>query len=280
MESLIASEPRAAPLPAVPLRVLSDERLARLAATGSQAAFTAFFVRHHQALHRYCHSIVGNDHDGGAADGGLAAAIGLSTQAGGAFSLAAKVATVTAVTAAAAAGGAAVYDTTDQDAARSPSAIARDAGPDDRRSAAASSPAPMRERGMIAPDGSESTHNSADGVTSDSSAHAEDTPGGSAEHPRNAGSLPPTAADPQPQTPAAEPVRGNASAAAPPAPLPAAAGSTPAANAPAAGATPPGMAIAATQGAAAAPGDSRPVTPAAAVTSGAAGPPFTPSRPR
>jgi RNA polymerase sigma factor (sigma-70 family) len=45
------------------LRLLSDERLARLAAGGSQAAFAAIFERHHQALHRYCHSILGNGHD-------------------------------------------------------------------------------------------------------------------------------------------------------------------------------------------------------------------------
>jgi RNA polymerase sigma factor (sigma-70 family) len=42
---------------------MPDERLARLAARGSEAAFAAIFERHHQALHRYCHSIVGNGHD-------------------------------------------------------------------------------------------------------------------------------------------------------------------------------------------------------------------------
>ena len=45
------------------MRLLSDERLARLAAGGSQASFAAIFERHHQALHRYCHSILGNGHD-------------------------------------------------------------------------------------------------------------------------------------------------------------------------------------------------------------------------
>ncbi len=42
---------------------MSDERLARLAAKGNRAAFAVIFERHHQALHRYCHSIVGNAHD-------------------------------------------------------------------------------------------------------------------------------------------------------------------------------------------------------------------------
>ena len=42
---------------------MSDERLARWAAKGSDAAFSVIFERHHQALHRYCHSIVGNGHD-------------------------------------------------------------------------------------------------------------------------------------------------------------------------------------------------------------------------
>ena len=42
---------------------MPDERLARWAARGSEAAFAVIFERHHQALHRYCHSIVGNGHD-------------------------------------------------------------------------------------------------------------------------------------------------------------------------------------------------------------------------
>ncbi|MEA2190238.1 MAG: hypothetical protein QOI73_359, partial [Solirubrobacteraceae bacterium] len=45
-------------------RLASDARLARLAAAGSEAAMAAIFERHHQALHRYCSSIVGNGHDG------------------------------------------------------------------------------------------------------------------------------------------------------------------------------------------------------------------------
>jgi len=40
-----------------------DARLARLAAAGSEGAMAAIFERHHQALHRYCHSILGNGHD-------------------------------------------------------------------------------------------------------------------------------------------------------------------------------------------------------------------------
>ena len=49
--------------PRVALRVLSDEHLARIATAGSQAAFAVIFERHHQALHRYCHSILANSHD-------------------------------------------------------------------------------------------------------------------------------------------------------------------------------------------------------------------------
>jgi len=60
--SLPAAAPALAP-PAAALKLLSDERLARWAARGSQAAFAVIFERHHQALHRYCHSIVGNGHD-------------------------------------------------------------------------------------------------------------------------------------------------------------------------------------------------------------------------
>lgn len=60
--SLPAAAPALAP-PAAALKLLSDERLARWAAKGSEAAFAVIFERHHQALHRYCHSIVGNGHD-------------------------------------------------------------------------------------------------------------------------------------------------------------------------------------------------------------------------
>jgi RNA polymerase sigma factor (sigma-70 family) len=64
MESLTASQAVATIRPpSAAYRLLSDERLARMATTGSRPAFTVIFERHHQALHRYCRSIVGNDHD-------------------------------------------------------------------------------------------------------------------------------------------------------------------------------------------------------------------------
>ena len=49
--------------PTVAFRLASDKRLARLASAGSDGAMAAIFERHHQALHRYCFSIVGNEHD-------------------------------------------------------------------------------------------------------------------------------------------------------------------------------------------------------------------------
>lgn len=63
MRTLTAAPAAPASPPAVALRALSDERLARWAAKGSQPAFAVIFERHHQALSRYCHSIVGNSHD-------------------------------------------------------------------------------------------------------------------------------------------------------------------------------------------------------------------------
>ena len=63
MRTLTAAPAAPASPPAVALRALSDERLARWAAKGSQPAFAVIFERHHQALNRYCHSIVGNSHD-------------------------------------------------------------------------------------------------------------------------------------------------------------------------------------------------------------------------
>jgi RNA polymerase sigma factor (sigma-70 family) len=45
------------------LGVLPDTQLARLAAEGSQGAFAAIYERHHQALYRYCRSILGNPED-------------------------------------------------------------------------------------------------------------------------------------------------------------------------------------------------------------------------
>ena len=46
----------------VPRRLLSDERLMRLAASGESSAFTAIFERFHQQLYRYCRAIL-SDHD-------------------------------------------------------------------------------------------------------------------------------------------------------------------------------------------------------------------------
>jgi RNA polymerase sigma factor (sigma-70 family) len=57
------SRPVTLPRPA--LRLLSDERLARLASAGDRAAFGVIFHRYHRELHRYCVSIVGNTHDAG-----------------------------------------------------------------------------------------------------------------------------------------------------------------------------------------------------------------------
>jgi RNA polymerase sigma factor (sigma-70 family) len=42
------------------LALLPDDRLANLAADGNQAAFAAIYRRHHQALYRYCRSILHN----------------------------------------------------------------------------------------------------------------------------------------------------------------------------------------------------------------------------
>jgi RNA polymerase sigma factor (sigma-70 family) len=44
-------------------RLLSDERLAKLAGRDDARAFTTLYERHHQAIYRYCRSIVRNDHD-------------------------------------------------------------------------------------------------------------------------------------------------------------------------------------------------------------------------
>lgn len=59
-----ASLPIAVPSrPPLGERLLSDERLARLVARGAERAFTAIYQRHHQALYRYCRSILGQDQD-------------------------------------------------------------------------------------------------------------------------------------------------------------------------------------------------------------------------
>ncbi len=44
-------------------RLSSDERLARLVSKGSERAFATLYRRHHQALYRYCRSIVRDEDD-------------------------------------------------------------------------------------------------------------------------------------------------------------------------------------------------------------------------
>jgi RNA polymerase sigma factor (sigma-70 family) len=56
---------RGVSLPRPALRLLSDERLARLASSGDRDAFGAIFHRYHQELHRYCVTILGNADDAG-----------------------------------------------------------------------------------------------------------------------------------------------------------------------------------------------------------------------
>jgi DNA-directed RNA polymerase specialized sigma24 family protein len=43
--------------------VSSDARLARRAARGDRRAFAEIFARHHQAIYRYCRSILRDDED-------------------------------------------------------------------------------------------------------------------------------------------------------------------------------------------------------------------------
>ena len=50
-------------LATISLKLLSDERLANLAAEGNKAAFATIYERHHQALYRYCRTITRNDED-------------------------------------------------------------------------------------------------------------------------------------------------------------------------------------------------------------------------
>jgi RNA polymerase sigma factor (sigma-70 family) len=54
---------RVSPGLALPGRLSSDERLARLVSRGSERALTVLYERHHQALYRYCRSIVQNHDD-------------------------------------------------------------------------------------------------------------------------------------------------------------------------------------------------------------------------
>src|SRR3954454_706670 len=59
----LAASP-SAPARPLPLRLLGDdERLARLAAGGSERAFAVLYERHHQSLYRYARTIVRHDED-------------------------------------------------------------------------------------------------------------------------------------------------------------------------------------------------------------------------
>jgi RNA polymerase sigma factor (sigma-70 family) len=58
-----AAAPSGHPLPRGPLRLVGDERLARLAAAGGERAFAVLYERHHQGLYRYCRAIVRHDED-------------------------------------------------------------------------------------------------------------------------------------------------------------------------------------------------------------------------
>src|SRR3954451_1861123 len=62
MAGISAPLPRAT-TPKLALRALGDDRLARLAAAGDERAFGVIYQRYHQALYRYCRSIVGNPDD-------------------------------------------------------------------------------------------------------------------------------------------------------------------------------------------------------------------------
>ena len=64
VDAHVAPSPGVRPgLPAVRLRLAGDERLARLAGAGDEAAFAVLFQRFHQPLYRYCRSLLGNDAD-------------------------------------------------------------------------------------------------------------------------------------------------------------------------------------------------------------------------
>ncbi|MEA2256409.1 MAG: hypothetical protein QOG35_2454 [Solirubrobacteraceae bacterium] len=66
MAAAAHERPRQAPdrlRAAVPLRLLGDEQLTRLASAGDRRAFQAIYERHHQGLYRYCHSILRSPDD-------------------------------------------------------------------------------------------------------------------------------------------------------------------------------------------------------------------------
>ncbi len=64
MEGQLTTRPSATrrELP-LPFGVLGDERLAQMVGRGSERAFAALYERHHQALYRYCRSILRSDAD-------------------------------------------------------------------------------------------------------------------------------------------------------------------------------------------------------------------------
>jgi len=58
-----ASLPLAAPVAQRPVKLCSDAQLAKRATGGDERAFAEIFERHHQAVYRYCRSILGNGED-------------------------------------------------------------------------------------------------------------------------------------------------------------------------------------------------------------------------
>jgi RNA polymerase sigma factor (sigma-70 family) len=59
----IAAEPPRVRTPVVGLSTLGDDRIASLVAAGDQRAFAVLYKRHHQALFRYCNSMLGDRED-------------------------------------------------------------------------------------------------------------------------------------------------------------------------------------------------------------------------
>ncbi|MEA2192929.1 MAG: hypothetical protein QOI73_3056, partial [Solirubrobacteraceae bacterium] len=57
------SLPFATPASLRPARLCSDAQLAQRAARGDRRAFEAIFERHHQAVYRYCRSILVSPED-------------------------------------------------------------------------------------------------------------------------------------------------------------------------------------------------------------------------
>ncbi len=63
MGDIAADLPKTRTLLAPRLRTFGDDRLGRLAAAGDERAFAVVYERHHQALYRYCRSILGDHED-------------------------------------------------------------------------------------------------------------------------------------------------------------------------------------------------------------------------